>query len=257
MTETPLDRAHIRAEASGDDADRMAFWDRLAEAELSLLLKAEPEGDTVAPRLFDIDGARYALAFDRPERLAGFAGPSPTATLSGRALARLLSAEGLGLGLNLEDAPSAQLLEPDAMAWLADTLSHAPVEDAARIEAVSPPGALPDRLLEALDAKLPAMAGRARVAYLAGVTYDGGARGHVLAFVDAMPGAENDLARAVHEALVFSGLEAGSLDVTFLRASQPLAASLARHGLRIELPEPEAAIPVTPGGDPDRPPRLR
>ena len=120
---------------------------------------------------------------------------------------------------------------------------------------MAPPGALPERLLTALDAKLPAMAGLARTAYLAGATYDGGAAGHVLAFVDAVPGAEHDLARAVHEALVFSGVEAGALDVTMLRASNPLAAALARHGLRIDLPQPEEPMRVE--APPEAPPKLR
>ena len=250
---TPLDRAHQRAEKTGETADRLAFWERFAEAELSLLLSGPPEGQRVHPRLFDLDGTNHALAFDRADRLAAFAGEAPTATLSGRALARLLAREGLGLGLNLEEAPSAQLIAPEAMAWLAETTAQAPVEDAARIEEVGPPGALPDRLLVALDAKLPTMAGLARTAYLAGVRYEGGSRGHVLAFVDPVPGAEGDLARAVNEALVFSGLEAGALDVTAVRAAQPIAASLARHGLRIEIAMPKDA-PARPA---DGPPRLR
>lgn len=253
MTQTPLDRAHLRAEQTGAEADRLAFMGRLAEAELHLLLDAA-EGGTVTPRLFDVEGARYALAFDLPERLEAFAGGAPTATLSGRRLAAMLAVEGLGLGLNLEDAPSAQMLDPAAIAWLAGTLSTAPRQDERRVREVLPPGALPEALLGALDAKLPLAAGLARLGYLARAAYEDGTRGHMLAFVDAVPGAEDDLARAVSEALIFSGLEAGQLDVTFLRASHPLAAALARHGLRVELPEPEPAGPVR---DPAAPPRLR
>jgi hypothetical protein len=250
---TPLDDAHLRAEETSADADRLTFMGRLAEAELHLLLDAE-DGAAVTPRLFEVEGARYALAFDLPERLEAFAGAAPTATLSGRRLAGMLAAEGLGLGLNLGEAPSAQMLEPAAIAWLAQTLSAAPVENARRIREVAPPGALPDRLLEALDAKLRLAGGLARMGYLAQATYEDGARDHVLAFVDPVPGAEPDLARTVSEALVFSGLEAGRLDVTFLRADQRLAASLARHGLRIDLPAPE---PEGPSRDPAAPPRLR
>lgn len=250
---TPLDRAHLVAETSGADADRLAFYERLAEAELHLLLDAEA-GVTVTPRLVDVEGARYALAFDLPERLTAFAGAAATATLSGRRLAAMLATEGLGLALNLDAAPSAQLLQPDAIGWLARTLAHAPDETLARIVEVMPPGRLPEALLTALDAKLSLAAGLAAGAYLAGVVYEDRSRAHVLAFVDPVPGAEGDLARAVSEALVFSGLEAGQLDVTFLRAAQPLAATLARHGLRIELPRPAPALPVR---DPDAPPRLR
>ena len=72
-----------------------------------------------------------------------------------------------------------------------------------------------------------------------------------------MPGAERALAGAVREALVFSGVEAGAIDVTFVEASDPLAAALARHGLRFDLPQPEAPERVPPGSDPDAPPKLR
>lgn len=254
---TPLDHAHTEAEATGTDAARLAFFERLAEAELHLLLEGEDtDATTITPRLFEIEGARYALAFDLPERLTGFAGAASTATMAGRRLAAMLASEGLGLGLNLDDAPSAQLLDPAAIAWLDETLAHAPQETEAKIEEVLPPGDLPEALLRGLDGKLGLAAGLARTAYLAGVRYEGGARGHILGFIDAVPGAEGDLARAVGEALTFSGLDAGQIDVTFLRAAQPLAASLARHGLRIDLPEPASPPTPTPPGR-DGPPRLR
>lgn len=250
---TPIDQAHRSAEATGTDEARLAFYERLAEAELYLLLDAS-DGDRMSPRLLDFEGAQYAFAFDLPERLEAFAGSAATATLSGRQLARMLASERLGLALNLEDAPSAQLLPPKAVAWLLRTLSHAPAEEERRIATITPPGSVPELLLVALDSKLRLAAGLARQAYLVGVTYTDGSRSHMLGIVDPVPGAEPDLARAVSEALVFSGLDAGSLDVTFLRASQPFAATLARHGLRIDLPDPPAAGPVR---DPDAPPRLR
>ena len=82
----------------------------------------------------------------------------------------------------------------------------------------------------------------------------------MLAFVDAAPGAEGALAQAVGEALTFSGIEAGALDVAFFDASDPVAPRLARVGLRFDLPalaRPERAEPSAPGMDPDKPPKLR
>ncbi|MEM9797037.1 MAG: SseB family protein [Pseudomonadota bacterium] len=253
---TPIDRAHITAEETGEEADRRAFWTRLAEAELHLLLAAPSDGETAMPRLFEIDGTSYALAFDLPERLSAFAGVAPTASLSGRRLATMLAAQGLGLGLNLDDAPSAQLLPPDAMAWLTETLATDPEEAEGRFTEIGPPGALPEALLTAIDGKLPLMAGLASGAYLAQVTAESGVRSHILAFLDPVPGAEPALARAIAEALALSGLEAAQLDVTFLRASQTRAATFARHGLHISLPASEAqASPERPGQG--GPPRLR
>ena len=95
------------------------------------------------------------------------------------------------------------------------------------------------------------------MAYLTEATYESGAKTHLLAFINAAPAAEEALARAVNEALTFSGIEAGSLDVAFFKASDPVSAKLARTGLRFDLPQPEApTAPTAPGSDPERPPKL-
>ncbi|SEO19819.1 SseB protein N-terminal domain-containing protein [Salinihabitans flavidus] len=262
MTETPLDTAHAAMEAAPEDEPaRLRFYERLADSELFLLLMEEARGDTLKPEVFDLPEASYTLAFDREERLAQFAGrPAPYAALPGRVIAAMAAGAGVGLGVNLDVAPSAILIPPDATAWLADTLSHAPDEVEARIEAFLPPAGLPDTLLTGLDAKLARAAGLARCAYLVAVRYDSGTKGHLLAIVDAAEGAEGALARAVNEALAFSGIEAGALDVGFFAASDPAAAHLAKAGLRFDLPEPpeQASRPAAaPGRDPEKPPILR
>jgi hypothetical protein len=96
-------------------------------------------------------------------------------------------------------------------------------------------------------------------ALLAGVVYEGGRRGHILALLDAAEGAEGALARAMNEALVFSGIEAGELDVVFLRGTDPVTEAMARVGLRFDLPKPQVQdlSPAAPGMDPSRPPKLR
>jgi hypothetical protein len=260
MTDTPLDRTHAAMEAAPDDeTPRLRFFDTLAGAELFLLLEGEAEGPEITPRTVPLDGGPHVLAFDTEERLAAFAGSvAPYAGLSGRALAPLLAEGGLGLVLNPEVAPSAIVLPPEALAWLAETLADRPREVEARPVTVAPPTGLPDALLAALDAKLATASGLARHAWLVAVSYDTRREGHLLAMVDAVPGAEPGLARAVGEALTFSGVEAGELDVAFFRASDPVMARIAKVGLRFDIPEPEAAdIPMAPGMDPARPPRLR
>ncbi|GGH22906.1 SseB protein N-terminal domain-containing protein [Cribrihabitans marinus] len=258
---TVLDAAHAAMEAAPEDAAaRLRFYERLADGELFLLLTEEPEGDDISPELFEVADGRFVLAFDREERLAQFTGRiSPYAGLSGRALARMLAGQGIGLGLNLEVAPSSILIPAEALAWLAGTLQKAPDEIEARIAGVTPPRDLPEALLTGLDVKLASAAGLAQAAYLVGAEYEGGGRGHLLAFVDARPGAQDALARSVAEALTFSGIEAGALDVAFFAAADPVSARLARVGLRFDLPEPasDRPEPAAPGSDPDRPPILR
>ena len=254
---TPLDSAHAAMMAAPeDDNKRLRFYERLADAELFLLLNEEPEGDRVSPAVFDTSDGRFVVAFDREERLTAFTeGPAPYAAVSGRAIASMLGGQEIGLGLNLGVAPSAYLVPAGALAWLSDTLEAGPKEFMERPEHIAPPTGLPERLVSGLDTKLASARGLARMAYLVAVTYPGGRPGHMLAFIDPVPGAEDALARAISEVLVFSGVEAGTLDVAFFSPADPTAAQLAKHGLRFDLPQVETAKP--PGSDPTKPPKLR
>ena len=259
---TALDIAHAAMTADeADDTLRMRFYERLADSELFLLLSAEPIDENVSPEVFELSGQSYVLVFDREDRLAQFVGgPAPYAALSGRVIAGLLADQNIGLGLNLEVAPSSILIPPQAVIWLAETLGHAPKEAEARLSEVAPPADLPESLLAALDTKLATAVGLAQAAYLVAATYEGDSRNHLLAFVEPLPGAEEALAKAVAEALTFSGIEAGALEVSFMRASDPVTAKLARWGLQFDLPQPDAPQPVTrgaPGSDPEKPPVLR
>ncbi|XDA97733.1 SseB family protein [Sulfitobacter sp. LCG007] len=265
MTETtPLDRAFAAMrEAPQDNAAELGFYERLADCELFLLLATDARDGhgTITPDIFDLGTEKYVLVFDREERLSEFTGrPAPYAALSGRVIAQMLAGQGIGLGLNLDVAPSSQLLPPAAVDWLHEMLANPPVETEARFSKVLPPAGLPERLLHALDAKLSSAAGRAECAWLAAVAQDDAKRGYLLAFIDAAPGAQGALARAVSEALTFSGLADVALDVTFAAPGDPLVERLARVGLRFDLPQPEPkalAVRPAPGSDPSRPPILK
>ena len=262
--ETVLDRAHAAMGGNpDDDALRLAFYERLADCEFFLMLQSEvcEDEDNVTPELFELEDARYVLVFDREERLAAFSGQmTPYVALSGRAIATMLEGQDIGLGVNLDVAPSAILLPPDAVTWLSLTLGNTPDEVEARVEQVFPPNGLPERLIEALDAKLATAMGLAQSAYLVGVTYDNGARGHLLGIVDAIPEAQGALTTAAAEALTFSGIEAGEMDVAFFRSADPVTAKLERVGLRFDLPQLQEAVTQerpAPGMDPNNPPRLK
>ncbi|TCO73910.1 SseB family protein [Rhodovulum euryhalinum] len=254
---TPLDLAHRALAAAPDDpAPRLRWYGALAAAELVVLLEREAEEGRLAPRVFALDEGPVVLAFDRESRLTDFTGaPAPYAALPGRALAGMLAGQGLGLGVNL-GTEAAELLPASAVVWWAEALAPAPEAQNLRAEAVTPPPGLSEPLLAALDSRLAGVAGLASGAWLGGLCHADGGRGLLLAFVDARPGAEPVLARAIGEAVRFCGLAEAALDVGFVRADDPVAARLARIGLRIELPAPEPARPV-PLADPDAPPRLR
>lgn len=258
---TAIDRAHAAmTQDEADDALRLAFFGVFADAALVLLLEEEAGPETVAPRVIETGGARYVLAFDTDDRLAEFAGRvAPYAGLSGRGLAELLAGQGVGIALNPGVAPSEYLIPADAVDWLTRTLAHAPDLAQARPRAVAPPGDLPPALAASLSRKLEGTGDLARAAWLVAAEYEGGRRGTLLVFVGAEPAAEPALAVAVSEALAFSGLKAGVLDVTFAEADSPLSARVARVGRPVDLPRrpsPDAG-PAAPGMDPDRPPILR
>lgn len=259
-----IDLAHQAMEASpGDEAARLRFYALIADSALLLMLNGV-EGASLRPEVFELEAGRFVMVFDREERLAAFAGaPVEHATLPGRVIVAELQGQGIGIGLNLGVAASSFLMGPEAVDWLAATLQAVPEEAAADIAEVTGPGRMPEALMAALDVKLALMAGTARQAVLAGVRYRDGRRGHVLAVIGAARSAEAALAKAVGEAVVFSGLEAGSLDVLFPAEDAPATAALRAHGIVFDLPVPvmeplRGTLPgAAPGMDPARPPRLR
>ena len=254
---TPLDRAHA-AMQKGGPTERLGFYERLADAELKLLLEQPANGDRIAPRVFPLEDGPVILVFDTEARLAEFDDGVDYADLSGRALMAMMRGKGLGLGVNLGVAPSSFLMLSSAVDWLADALGDGPEEAVARPDRIAPPTGISEVVIRALDAKLPGAAGLARHAWLSAVTYVDGRTGHMLAFTDPAPGAEAALARAIREALVFSGLEAGDLDVAFFAGSDPFVARLAKVALRFDVPEPDRiGAASNPGRTPETPPRLR
>ena len=54
-----LDRAHAALQ-DGGEAEGMAFYRALADAELFLLLEAEAVGEVMTPRVFDLTEGRHA-----------------------------------------------------------------------------------------------------------------------------------------------------------------------------------------------------
>jgi len=261
MTETTqLDVAHGAMMANEEDGlARLRFYERLADGELFMLLEGEAQGDQISPALFEVEDQQFVLVFDREARMVEFYGKiAPYAALSGRGMAQMLEGQRIGIALNMGVAPSAMLIPAEAVDWLAQTLGSDPEEVEGQITELTAPVGLPESLLEALDRKLATAAGLAVEAYLCGVTYESGGRGHMLAFVGTVDGAEAALTAAVNEALVFSGIDAGMLDVAHLEGGDPVSERVAKVGLRFDLPAPQMPQQpgANPGMDPNKPPKL-
>lgn len=259
---TELDQAHA-AMAGGGEAALLRFYQILADATLFILLEREAEGERVDPKIFDLPDGPVLLAFDSEDRLAAWGqGPLPYAALPGRIIAQHLTGTGVSLGLNFgSNAASETLLPPEAMRWLSEMLEARPAEMQATPARFFAPQGVPDALVDALTFTLSGASGLASAALLAGVRYEDGQLGHVLALIDAHPATQEALAQAMAEALSFSGLEASALDVTFLNSDDPAVAAMAAVARLFEIAPPQspepAPSPAAPGMNPDRPPVLR
>ncbi|MGL4322314.1 MAG: SseB family protein [Paracoccaceae bacterium] len=259
---TELDHAYeaMVAAPDGDDAPRLRYYAALADGEMILVLETEAAAGNVTPKVFDLDEGPVVLCFDSEEKLGAFAaGTVPYAALPGRVIAQQLAGQGIGLAVNL-GAASMMLFPADAVDWLAETLAQDVDEAEAMPVAFGAPSGIPAGFLEVLRAKLARARGRAGMAVLSAVTYADGRRGHVLALTDAQTGTEAGLARAVNEALIFSGIDAAEIDVVFLSAADARVGLMQVQGLVLDMTAPApaaAAAPKPPGSDPDRPPKLR
>lgn len=260
MTELDLAYAAMVAAVDDDDTARLHYYAALADGEMILVLETEAAQGNVTPKVFELEEGPVVLAFDSEDKLGAFAaGTVPYAALPGRVIAQQLAGQGIGLAVNL-GAPSMMLFPPDAVDWLAETLAETPTEAEAIPVAFAAPMGIPEGFLQVLRAKLGRARGAAAAAVLSAVTYADGRRGHVLALVDVQAGTEGTLARAVSEALIFSGLDAAEMDVVFLASADARLALMKAQGLLLDMTLPAAAplaVPKPPGTDPQKPPILR
>ncbi|MBL4807606.1 MAG: SseB family protein [Rhodobacteraceae bacterium] len=257
--ETPLDQAFARMQA--DETAEMGFYERLMEAELFMLLEDEADADKARPLILETSDSPVAMVFDREERLADFAAePVPYLALSGRRIVAMLTGKGIGLAVNLGVSQSETVLPSEAVDWLAEALGSSDSIEREKPVEISAPVGVPEALICAIDTKLANMSGVVAAAYLVSVVYESAGQGHMLALINVTPDAQNGVAEAISEALLFSGIEAGRLDVTFLSGDDASVVRFARVGLGFEIPElilPRAPEMVAPGMDPDKPPKLR
>lgn len=264
--QTPLETAMARMQAAPEDtARRLQFHAELLDTELFVLLADEATGGSLRPKVFDFEAGRAVLVFASESRLADFAGEvAAYAALPGRVLVAMLAqaAEGLSL-LVSPDSDHAELLPPEALEWLARTLKDTRSTEGEGTAESFAPVALPEAvlalLIPALERRLRHVPGLEGVV-LAGVRWQGGGKGHVLALGGVAEVARAPLARAVAEGLELSGVEAGALDVIFPQPT--VMARLAALGRTLSPapwvpPATKDTKPAAPGMDPERPPKLR
>lgn len=241
---TPLDDLHARLDTGGESALR-AYYVQLAATELFVPLDGANN-----PAAIELDGSPVVLAFDTEDRLATFMeGGGERAVLSGRILIGLARDWKAGVGVNLGVAESAYIVPLEAIKWMQAAL-EAPVADMVSVGRFTAPR-LPETALPAIDRALAALGGQAEAAYLVN-QQDGEA---LLLIAGAVAGRQDAIAAHLGGAMAVQFPD-HPVAVSFVDDVEVLRRA-ARIGLTFEIPQPQSRAIQMPGGDPDKPPKLR
>lgn len=255
---TPLDAVltEYMKDQTALDA-RLRVFEQFLSAELFIALKEEPVEDVIKPLLFDISDGRFALVFDKEDRLTSFlGGVQDFACLSGRALLELFRSQDVGLGVNLSQEESCALFTPEDLDWCAQ-FAVEPEQSEQKFLSVRSVVDFPPELLAALDRKIASLSGFAKSAYLVSLQDATGTSRNSLVFTDALLPSEKRIAETISETVRLSD-SGHSLDVVFLPKQHSAISSIEKFGLRFDISEPEQAQPLqAPGSDPSKPPKLR
>lgn len=224
---------------------RARMLSRLADTELSVALMREPVHDEIELQIFELEGARVALACDTEDRLAGFFGkPTAYAAMPGRVLARLLTADDSGLLVN-PGQPSEMLLDTGILDWLTGVLEARPEEAKARLLLTAPTAEVAAALSAPLGERLADLRGLIEGAALVKVA---GGEGHLLLIAGAPQDRQAAIAKALAETLAFLPPQPGGVDISFAERAAPAGALL------FDLTPP---APQDPAPRPKGPPILR
>lgn len=261
-TMTPLDRAHAAAHAPGArDAAMARFYALLVETVLDVPVEPVPEDAPLRPLVFDLDTGPVALAFDDDARMAAFfEAPTEYVSLPGRSLIAALAERGLGLGLNLGEAPSATLLDAAAVRWIAAEMGgETEALDLSGALTLLPPRGAPRALPAALAERVAQWPGLLAEAWLVTLAAEGADPTLAVLMLPAAQGrrAVPGLVTALGRAAAVHGAEAGPVAVGVLDAGHPLLDAARRQGIALHPVAAPAEPPAAPAPRPDAPPRLR
>ena len=235
---TAIDRAYSEM-IDGGEAELLRFYQVLAGSDLLVLLDASDENEVPEPKIIPVEAGQYVLVFDLKERVTELTGyDAPTSRVAGREVFQLMRGRGIGVAVNMGEAPSAMLIPGDAIDWICDTLDDAaaaenapvpaPAPAAGRFKALLAPHNFPDTLQLALTDKLAPVADLYDKALLLRAEYDDGQSGYLVAFSAVEDANRGVIAASVNDALAtFRGKEV-ALDIAFMARDEPLLDRIGR-----------------------------
>ncbi len=235
---TDIDRAYSEM-IDGGEAELLRFYQVLAGSDLLVLLDASDENEVPEPKIIPVEAGHYVLVFDLKERVTELTGyDAPTSRVTGREVFQLMRGRGIGVAVNMGEAPSAMLIPGDAIDWICDTLDEsaarnpaptpAPAPAPGRFKALLAPHNFPDTLHLALNEKLGPVADLYDRALLLRAEYDDGQSGYLVAFSAVEDANRGMIAASVNDALAtFRGKDV-ALDIAFMSRDEPLLDRIGR-----------------------------
>lgn len=233
IEDTRLDRLWHAVAVGGAEADWLRFYEGFAVHRLIVPIDEHAGGEGVATatarlKTLPLEAGDVALAFDTEARFAAFiAAPTEFVALTGADLARTLARRGIGVALNPGVAPGETVLDPQALAWIAEhTGAEVAVEEMPGGIRILPPADPEAPLLEALGTRLAEMAGAGSTchiaeAWLVGTKTADGGEAHLCVL------------RLATEAAGLAGEIAAEITrIGQIRASRPFAVTMAAEETR-------------------------
>lgn len=254
---TRLDVVYQRMQSSPEsETAGLRFYEAFCDANLCVLINAD-----TSMQVFETSQGKIVLAFDTDERVAEFISEATEfIKIAGRDLVMQLLASETGIGLNLNVAPTSQILSPDILTWLSEFLAESSSFSIDQVVAISPPDQWLDDHKTAISTQLEKYAGMIASAYFCSVTYSDNTVADAVFIVDCDPTTEAVLFTALVESQKFLDKNTAEIAIKFISPDNQEFPEICRVGEEIvisKLTVIHTSAPTAPGMDPDKPPKLR
>lgn len=217
---------------------RLNYYGVLADTDLFLLLEQETSNEILEPKIIQLEGNNFALAFDSEENLSEFYGEAAAfAQITGRVLAKMLLEEKIGLGINLGVSEGELLLPYSVIKWFVSVLDETPNLVQTTPKKFLPVKAFPEIMFKALQQKLKPAVGLFDEIWICAVEYNEDETSHLICLMGVQNSAQQAIVKSINEVLSFTDIDLGNIDVAHFSYGDEACNKIREIGIKLEFPE--------------------
>ena len=217
---------------------RLNYYGVLADTDLFLLLEQETSNEILEPKIIQLEGNNFALAFDSEENLSEFYGEAAAfAQITGRVLAKMLLEEKIGLGINLGVSEGELLLPYSVIEWFVSVMDEPHNLVQTTPKKFLPVKALPEIMFKALQQKLKPAVGLFDEIWICAVEYNEDETSHLICLMGAQNSAQQAIVKSINEVLSFTDIDLGNIDVAHFSYGDEACNKIREIGIKLEFPE--------------------